>query len=111
MIPNTPEPPSLSFELPHYFHRVPSRVRTPVEIDFKQLGILIYSVIEGKDMVQVDDLSDDHFEYSHDFIRHLVIFGDFSEQLFDHFFELHQDCNQSIQSVILDRKHSSVSDS
>ena len=36
-IPNTPEPPSLSFELPHYFHLVPSRVRTPVEIDLSNL--------------------------------------------------------------------------
>ena len=85
-------------------------VRTPVGIDFKQLGILIYSVIEGKDMVQVVNLSDDQFEYSHDFIRHLVINGEFDKQLFDHFFESLQECNQSIQSVILDRIPSSASD-
>ena len=109
-IPNTPKPPSLSFELPHYFHRVPSRVRTPVGIDFKQLGILIYSVIEDEDIVQVDDLSDDDFKDSHDFICQLVIHGEFDKQLFDHFFESHQECNQSIQSVILDRIPSSSSD-
>ena len=61
-------------------------------------------------MVQVDDLSDDHFENSHDFIRHLVINGEFDKQLFDHFFESHQECNQSIQSVLLDRIPSSASD-
>ena len=109
-IPNTPKPPSLSFELPHYFHRVPSRVRTPVGIDFKQLGILIYSVIEDEDMVQVDDLSDDDFKDSHDFICQLVIHGEFDKQLFEDFFESHQECNQSIQSVILDRIPSSTSD-
>ena len=92
----------------HYFHRVPSE--NTIGIDFKQLGILIYSVIEGKDMEQVNVLSDTDFKDSHDFIRQLVIHGEFDKQLFDHFFESHQECNQSIQSVILDRIPSSASD-
>ena len=97
-----------SSDVLHYFHRVPSE--NTIGIDFKQLGNLIYSVIEDEVMEQVDDLSDDDFKDSPDFIHQLVIHGEFDKQLFDHFFESHQECNQSIQSVLLDRIPSSASD-